>query len=236
MTLFDHSWRNESRQVLIFGTGKGAYTARRYFEWDTKHRVVGHVVDEEFATRDSFNGLPVVAIEEAVAIFAPGEVLVFVPLGAARMNGLRAEKYRALKTLGYGFVSYVHGSNQLVGRIPFGENCFIMENQSVNFDARIGNNVTVWSGCQIGDRSEIGDNVFMASHVVINGDVKVGASAYLGSNSTISNNVTIGAMSFIGANALITKDTAERSVHVVEATPATDMDSVRFAKLFGKFM
>jgi hypothetical protein len=175
--MFDHSWKGQERRVMMFGTGKGAITARRYFEWDTPHRIVGHVVDKEFAGEPTFDGFPVFTMEEAVERFPPRDVLAFVPLGAGRMNGLRAEKYAALKALGYDFISYVHASNQLAGRCEFGENCFILENQSVNFDARIGNNVVVWSGCQIGDRSVIGDHVFMASHVVVNGDVRIGPRA-----------------------------------------------------------
>ena len=66
---------------------------------------------------------------------------------------------------------------------------------------------------------------------MLNGDVTIGEYAYLGSNCNISNSVHVGRQSFIGANALITQDTAERAVHVVEATPAAGIDSLRFIKL-----
>ena len=178
-----------------------------------------------------FNGRPVIALDEVSSKFPPDDFLAFVPLGSARMNMLRAEKYELLKSLGYRFASYVHGSNQVKGRCEIGDNCFILENQSVNFDAVIGNNVVVWSGCQIGDRSRIGDHAFLAAHVVLNGDVSIGEYAYLGSNCNISNRVQIGRQSFIGANALITRDTTERAVHVVEATPAAGIDSLRFTRL-----
>jgi sugar O-acyltransferase (sialic acid O-acetyltransferase NeuD family) len=222
---------NRPRRVLIFGIGTGADTARRYIELDTPHEVVGYLVDREFLKVPTFNGCPVVAVDEAVTRFSPDDVLAFVPLGSARMNMLRAEKHQLLKSLGYRFLSYVHSSNKLEGHCKIGENCFILENQSVNFDAAIGNNVVIWSGCQIGDRSRIGDHAFLAAHVVLNGDVTVGEYAYLGSNCNISNAVRIARQSFIGANALITQDTEERSVHVVEATPAAGIDSLRFVRL-----
>jgi acetyltransferase-like isoleucine patch superfamily enzyme len=173
----------------------------------------------------------VVAVDEAVDRFPPDEFLAFVPLGSARMNLLRAEKYQLLKSLGFRFISYVHGSNRLAGHCEIGENCFILENQSVNFDAVIGDNVVIWSGCQIGDRSRVGDHAFLAAHVVLNGDVAVGEYSYLGSNCNISNSVQIGRQSFIGANALITQNTTERAVHVIEATPAAGLDSLRFVRL-----
>jgi sugar O-acyltransferase (sialic acid O-acetyltransferase NeuD family) len=219
------------RRIVIFGTGTGAETARRYFEQDSPHQIVGYLVDREFLTVPAFNGCPVVAVDDAVARFSPNDVLAFVPLGSSRMNMLRAEKYQLLKSLGYRFATYVHASNRLEGHCEIGENCFILENQSVNFDAAIGNNVVIWSGCQIGDRSRIGDHAFLAAHVVLNGDVSIGEYAYLGSNCNISNGVRIARQSFIGANALITQDTGERAVHVVEATPPAGIDSLRFVRL-----
>ena len=226
-----YTGEDRPRRIVVFGTGKGSETARRYFEHDSLHQVVGHVVDREFLTAASFNGRPVVAVDEAVAKFPPDDVLAFVPLGSSRMNMLRTEKYQLLKSLGYRFVSYVHASNRLKRHCEIGENCFILENQSVNFDAAIGNNVVIWSGCQIGDRSRIGNHAFLAAHVVLNGDVTIGEYAYLGSNCNISNGVHVGAQSFIGANALITQDTKERAVHVVEATPSAGIDSLRFIRL-----
>jgi sugar O-acyltransferase (sialic acid O-acetyltransferase NeuD family) len=219
------------RRILIFGTGTGADTARRYFERDSPHEIVGYLVDREFLTVPTFNGRPVVAVEDAVGTFSPDDVLAFVPLGSSRMNMLRAEKYQLLKSLGYRFATYIHASNRLEGHCEIGENCFILENQSVNFDAVIGNNVVIWSGCQIGDRSRIGDHAFLAAHVVLNGDVTIGEYAYLGSNCNISNGVHVAQQSFIGANALITQDTGKRAVHVVEATPAAGIDSLRFVRL-----
>ena len=226
-----YTGEDRPRRIVMFGTGAGAGTARRYFKRDSPHHIVGYIVDREFLTASSFNGRPVVAVDEAIAAFPPDEVLAFVPLGSSRMNTLRAAKYQLLKSLGYRFVTYVHASNPLKGQCEIGENCFILENQSVNFDATIGNNVVIWSGCQIGDGSRIGDHAFLAAHVVLNGDVTIGEYAYLGSNCNISNGVHVGAQSFIGANALITQDTRERAVHIVEATPAAGIDSLRFIRL-----
>lgn len=226
-----YTGEDRPRRIVIFGTGKGSDTARRYFERDSPHEIVGYLVDRAFLAVSTFNGRPVVAVDEAVAKFPPEDVLAFVPLGSARMNMLRAEKYQLLKSLGYRFVTYVHGSNQLKGHCEIGENCFILENQSVNFDAGIGNNVVIWSGCQIGDRSRIGDHAFLAAHVVLNGDVTIEEYAYLGSNCNISNGVRVARQSFIGANALITQDTKEGEVNIVEATPAAGIDSLRFIRL-----
>src|SRR5262245_25119024 len=102
----------QSKRILIFGLGRGADTARRYFEWDTSHNIVGYVVDPEYVQSAEFHGRPVVAMTNVVSTFPPADIFAFVPMGAARMNALRTEKYMALKSLGYRFVSYVHSSNR----------------------------------------------------------------------------------------------------------------------------
>lgn len=224
------------QRIVIFGIGNGADLARRCFELDTPHEIVGYVVDRDHLKASTFHDRPVVAVEDVTSAFPAAEIAAFVPLGSSRMNALRAEKYALLKSKGYKFVSYVHSSNRLSGRCTVGENCLILENQSINFDVVVGNNVVAWSGCQIGDRSRIRDHVFMAAHVVINGDVEIGESSYLGSNCTISNGVRVAPLSFIGANALISSDTKERSVYVVEQTPRLEMDSLRFTRLIRDFM
>ena len=221
----------KAHRILIFGTGRGADTARRYIQSDTPHDIVGYVVDPQYLKEQSFQGRPVVGGEKVVAAFPPGDTLAFVPMGAARMNAQRREKYELLKSLGYRFFSYVHSSNLTQGRCTIGENCFILENQSLNFETGIGDNVVMWSGCQLGDRSRIGNNAYLGAHVVINGDVEIGDATYLGSNCTISHGIRVGAESFIGANALISEHTKPGSVYVVPSTPALEIDSMRFMKL-----
>lgn len=221
----------EPKRIVIFGIGKAAATAERYFRADTPHEVVGYAVDVDYLRTDEFLGWPVVSIDSVVRRFPPSEVHAFVAMGAVRMNQLGAEKYAALKGLGYRFVSYVHSSNDIYQKGTVGENCFILEGQTTNYGCSIGNNVTMWSGCHIGDDSHVADDCFLGAHVVINGFVEVGAGSYLGSNCTISGGIRLGLQSFIGANALIAKSTADRSVHVIEAAAALEIDSLRFLKL-----
>jgi len=220
----------ERQRIVIFGVGSGAEMARRHFTADTLHEISGHIVDREHLTERTFGGLPVVIVDEATARFPPERYLAFVLLGASEMNSVRIKKYQLLKSLGYQFISFIHSSNRIASA-KFGENCFVLENQSINLDVVVGNNVVIWSGCQIGDRTKIEDNVFMASHVVLAGDSLIGESSYLGINCAVANGVKLGKRCFVGANALIASDTNEGAVHVVEPTPPLGIDSRRFAKM-----
>lgn len=219
------------KRIVIFGTGQAAATAARYFRSDTPHEIIGYTVDGEYLKTNEFLGRPVVAVEEVVRKFPPAGIYAFVPMGAAGMNAVRAAKYALLKSLGYRFVSYVHSSNDVYDKGTVGENCFILEGQTTNYDCAIGNNVMMWSGCHVGDGANIGDNCFFGAHVVVNGFVDVGSRCYLASNCTISHRVKLGPQTFVGANALISQDTSEGSVHVVQPTKSIGIDSLRFLSL-----
>ena len=52
---------------------------------------------------------------------------------------------------------------------PPGDNCFILEDNTVQPFVTIGNNVTLWSGNHIGHDSVIEDDCFISSHVVVSG-------------------------------------------------------------------
>ncbi len=137
---------------------------------------------------------------------------MFVPLGFQRMNALRAEKYLDAKAKGYRFVSYVSSHLYALEDLAVGENCFILDSQIVNLDVKIGNNVTIWSGNHLGDRTVVGDHVWISSHVSVAGDVTIGDSCFLGVSSCVSNGVTLGARTFVGANVLIAQSTQPERV------------------------
>src|SRR5262245_32187288 len=215
-------------RIVIFGCGTGADTAYRYITADTSHEVCAFTVDAAFKTDPTFHGLPVVDYETVTSRFPPDAYEMFVALGFQGMNGLRAAKYLDAKHRGYRFISYVHSGHAWLERVAIGENCFILDGQLVNLDVRIGNNVTVWSGNHIGDRTVIGDHVWISSHVTLSGDVRVGDGCFLGVNACVSNRVTLGARTFVGANTLIAKDTPEDSVFVAPAARQVPMRSDKF--------
>ena len=80
-----------------------------------------------------------------------------------------------MKSLGYELVSYVSSRCSFLSQYPPGDNCFILEDNTVQPFVRIGSNVTLWSGNHIGHDSVIGDHCFISSHVVVSGHVSIGA-------------------------------------------------------------
>ena len=200
-------------KIVVFGAGDIARLAHFYFSTDSEHQVVAFAVDSAYRTADEFQGLPLVSSDQVRHLFPPARTRMFVALSYARMNRLRAEKYAYAKTLGYDLVSYVSSRCSYLSQHRPGENCFILEDNTVQPFVTIGNNVTLWSGNHIGHDSTIADHCFISSHVVVSGHVGIGPSCFIGVNATLRNSITIGERTLIGAGAVIMKNTPPNSVY-----------------------
>lgn len=200
--------------LVIFGTGDIARLAHFYFVRDSPHDVVAFTVDGAFRNGESFRGLPLVDFETVGRHYPPDRHAMFIALSYAQMNRLRAERYGRAKELGYTLTSYVSSRCSFLTEEPIGDNCFVLEDNTVQPFVRIGNNVTLWSGNHIGHDSVIGDHCFVSSHVTIAGRGCIGAYSFLGVNATIAHQVTVAPRTLVGAGAVITKDTTEGGVYV----------------------
>jgi sugar O-acyltransferase (sialic acid O-acetyltransferase NeuD family) len=219
-------------KVVIFGIGRGADVATRYFRADSPHEIVAYTVDDAYADQKEFMGRPVIPFSRIEQEAPPSECRMLLPLGFQRMNGLRAEKYEAAKAKGYTLESYVSSRILAWERPSFGENCFILEGNVFDFDVKVGNDVVLWSANHIGDLCVIEDHVWISSHAVLSGEVTVGRRSFLGVNATVSNYVKIGPRCYIGANTLIAKDTRPDAVLVEKGTaPLEQIDSLRFLEM-----
>jgi sugar O-acyltransferase (sialic acid O-acetyltransferase NeuD family) len=210
-------------RLVIFGAGDIARLAHHYFTRDSEHQVAAFTVDQEYLKEESFLELPMVAFEGVAKRYPPQDYKMFVALSYAKMNRLRAEKYYQAKGLGYDLVSYVSNRCSLLTDYPVGDNCFILEDNTIQPFVKIGNDVTLWSGNHIGHDSIIDDHCFLASHIVVSGHVHIHSYCFIGVNATLRNSITIARETLIGAGAVIMKDTVERGVYLPER-----------AKLFSK--
>ena len=211
--------------VVIFGTGLLAEVVHFYFTKDTSHKVVAFTADRGFVNSKEFRGLPVVPFDEVEKRFPPKEYGMFVAIGYNKLNKVRASKYEEAKRKGYKLITYISSKSVLWGDTEIGDNCLILENQTVQPFVKIGNDVTIWSGNHIGHHTSIGDHCFIASHVVISGNVKIGSYCFLGVNSTIRDGIKIANECVIGAGALVMGDTKEKGVYVGRQAELLSTDS-----------
>lgn len=217
--------------VIIFGTGQIGEIAHFYLTHDSPYSIRGFTVDGAYIKEDTFCGLSVVPFEEVKRVFSPDEYGMFIAVSYANVNRIRAEKYLHAKKEGYKCVTYLSSRATTWPGIEVGENCFILEDNTIQPFVRIGNNVTLWSGNHIGHHSVIGDNCFIASHVVISGGVQIGDNSFVGVNATIRDHVKIGKECVIGAGAVILADTKEREVYFAARSELSKVPSNRLRSI-----
>jgi sugar O-acyltransferase (sialic acid O-acetyltransferase NeuD family) len=219
------------KPLVIFGLGDIAQLANFYFSTDSNYEIVAFTVDVAYMTATQFCGLPVVPFEELANRYAPGEYEIFLALSYSDINRVRREKYLAAKAMGYRIASYVSSHATVLNDGHIGENCFILEDNTIQPFVKIGNNVTLWSGNHIGHHSTIHDHCFIASHVVVSGGVEIGESCFVGVNATLRDHIKIGDKCVIGAGALLLKDVGPNGVFLCAATDRAKAPSSRLRKI-----
>jgi len=194
-------------KIIIFGIQDFAELAHYYLENDSEHEVVAFCVNEQYLPEIKlFKGLPIVAFETIEIEYPISKFKFFAPMAPNRMNKLRKEVYDAIKGKGYEFISYVSSKAILFDNM-IGDNCFILENNTIQPFTSIGDNVILWSGNHIGHHSVIKDHVMFTSHVVLSGHCTVESYSTLGVNATIRDGLTIAEGTFVAMAASIIKNT-----------------------------
>jgi sugar O-acyltransferase (sialic acid O-acetyltransferase NeuD family) len=219
------------REIVIFGTGDVAELASFYFTQNSEFEVAGFTVDKAYLSQGEFCGRPLVPFEDVAAAFPPEHFGFFVAISYTKLNAVRAEKVASARAKGYRLVSYLSRQATVFPGFELNENCFILEDNTIQPFARIGANVTLWSGNHIGHHSVVEDNVFIASHVVVSGGVKIGAGSFVGVNVTIRDHVIIGQKCVLGAGALILEDQPDFSVVAPRGSERSHVPSTRLRRL-----
>lgn len=217
--------------IIIFGAGEIAELADFYFTHDSEYEVAAFTVDEAYLKDAEFKGRPVVPFERIAETHPPDRYGFFAALSYAKLNAVRADKLAAARALGYRAVSYLSSKASVFPGFVLRDNCFILEDNTIQPFAKVGENVTLWSGNHIGHHSVIGDNVFIASHVVVSGGVTIGDGSFLGVNVTLRDHVAIGAKCVLGAGALVLEDQPDFAVVAPRGTERAKVPSNRLRGL-----
>ncbi len=204
----------EKEKLVIVGAGETAELAYEYFTYDSNCEVVAFCAEKAHIKKDSLFGLPVVPFEDIANLYSPNKYKLFVAVSFTQLNRVRTRLYQQAKTKGYAFASYVSSKAFVWRNVQIGENCFILENNVLQYHVKIGNNVTLWSGNHIGHRAVIGDNCFISSQVTISGFCEVGVNCFIGVNACIADGKRIAQDCVVGAGAVVLHDTFPGLVYV----------------------
>lgn len=200
-------------KVVIFGIRDFAELAYYYLTHDSNHQVCAFCVNEEYLPdQKEFFGLPVVSLEQVETVFSPQEYCFFAPMSGHKMNRSRAAIYHEIKRKGYTCISYISSKVSRFNN-TIGENCFILEDNTLQPFTNIGNNVVLWSGNHIGHHGRIHDHVMFTSHVVMSGHCIVEPYSFFGVNATLRDGITIAEGSLIAMSASVTASTEPWNIY-----------------------
>jgi len=215
------------KPLVIVGDGEFAEIACEYFTHDSTHQVVGFAVEQKYMSKESLFGRPVVPFEEIETRFPVAEHAVFVAVTFTQLNRVRARLFAATREKGYRISRYVSSRAFVWHDVTLGDNCFVFENNVLQYQVKVGDNVVLWSGNHVGHRSIIRDHCFLSSHVVVSGYCDIGESCFLGVNATLHDHVKVARDCVIGAGAVISKDTQPGQVYKgpknAEASPVSSL-------------
>ena len=195
-----------NKPLIIFGSAEVAELAKFYFVNDSNRKVIAFTVDDEYVAEASFCGLPMLPFSEISARYPAEAFDMHIAISYGNLNRLRQEKYNQAKAAGYALASYVCSKSTTWPDLQIGDNCFILEDQTIQPTVRIGNNVMMWSGNHIGHGVQIADHTYVSSHVVISGHCSIGRRCFLGVNATLKDFCNVGDDCFIAMGAEVGRD------------------------------
>lgn len=198
----------KDRKLILLGDSAFAEVAYEYFTHDSPFEVVAFAVERAYRTKAELFGLPVVAVEDLPARYAPADHWFYAAVVYTQLNRLRARLYGTAKALGYRPASYVSPRAFVWRNVEIGEHCFVFEDNVLQPFVKLGDDVVLWSGNHIGHHSTVGDHCFISSHVVVSGFCDIGPNCFVGVNATFGNNITVGADCLVGAGAVVVKSVA----------------------------
>ena len=220
-------------KIFIFGNGEFAELAKYYFENDDKYsgiKIEGFCVSDDQYKDKTFLNLPVVPMNEVERVYPKDQFNGFIAISYKKLNENRKNIFINFKDKGYKLESFI-SSESHNANFAHGENCFILENQSIQKNVSIGNNVFIWSSNHIGHSSSIQDNVYISSKVCLGGRVTVGQNSFLGMNSTISDGVTIGKKVFVSMGSVITKSIKDECIVIEDQSKIINQEDKIYEKL-----
>lgn len=196
--------------VVIFGAGNAAELLTFHLRRIGEHNVVGYTVDADRLDADTFEGRPLVPWENLEAQFPPSQVQLFAPIGYAKLNTIRQQRFSDGRSRGYRFITFIHPNASYYGT-PIGENCLVLEGTYIQPFSEIGDNVMIW-GAKIGHHTRIADHCFLTSAVVM-ANSSLAARCFV-SFSAVADGLSIGEACVIARRAYVTQSLPANTVVV----------------------
>lgn len=214
----------KTKKVVVFGLLDTALLAQHYLTHDSEYEVVAFTANSSYMKEPFLNGLPVVAFEEVETLYSPDDYYFFAPMTGRRMNTDRESIYNQAKAKGYRFITYVN-SKACTFDSQIGENCFILENCTVQLFATVADNVVLWTGAMVGHHCTIKPHVFGAPNSVFLGHTVIESYCFVGANSTIREYTTLAQGTMVAMGSVVVSNTEAWGMY--KGNPARKRENMR---------
>lgn len=221
---------SQPKDIVLVGTGKMSEVISVYLEEFSELTIVGYTVDRCFYGDPTFRKRPLVPWDELASHFPPDQVRLLGPLTYQRLNSIRRDRYLEAKNCGYQFASFLHPDNHIMTN-DIGDNCIVLENNTIQPFCRIGSNTILWSSNHIGHHSTIGSHCFIASQVGIAGNCTIGDECHISGQVGIVHGVKIGNRCALLNAAGVSRDLPDDSVIVGQQSDIKPYPSSRIIHL-----
>jgi sugar O-acyltransferase (sialic acid O-acetyltransferase NeuD family) len=218
------------RKLYIFGAQSFAQVCHHLFTTDSPYEVAGFTVDAKYREQSTRCGLPVIAYEEFRERVSPAEADVFVAVGVAKINALRAEKVDQVQRDGYRLASFLSSSSAVGKEFVLEPNTMIMDHVLIQPQVRVGRNSIIWLGSLLAFQSNIGSHCWITS-ARIGHATAVGDYTFVGLNATIASFVHVGRHNVIGAAAAILQNTKDYAVYRGPRSKPSRVSSLRLRNI-----
>jgi sugar O-acyltransferase (sialic acid O-acetyltransferase NeuD family) len=219
-----------TRELVLFGTGKIGQVLHAYLARDSRFRLAGFTVQDEYLSGDSYLGLPACPFSKVREVFPPERFGMLVAMGYHDLNSRRADICGQAKALGYQLESYVDPDATVFDSVQVGENCIVLDKAIIQPYACIGDGTCVFSGAVVAHHTRVGAYCWITSGSVLGGNSAVGDFTFIGLGAVIGHNISVGRRNFLGAGALVTRSTQDNEVYVTQATPKYRLTSEQFQR------
>lgn len=189
--------------LYIIGAGDvGGFIAYHTNEMGS-YELKGFLDDDESKKHQTYYGLPVIgSVDTLLDIRSPLAVVIAIanPITKKRI----VEKLKNQSNII--FPNFIHPTVWIGQKSTIGQGCIIYPGTTINFEAEIGNFVTINMNVAVGHNCCFSDYTTLSPGVNCGGFTVLEESSFLGIGATIIQSVKVGKEVIIGAGAVIIRD------------------------------
>jgi len=194
------------KRLAIFGCGgfgrEVLQLVRDINEKKATWTCCGFIVDPDYATESSVQGLPVLGGIEWLTSNPDRSVVVAIGSSAARHKITNKIALNCANS----FASLVHPGAWVGSHVDIGAGSLICAGAVITTDIRIGKHVLVNISATIGHDAILKEFVTLNPGVNVSGNVTLSEGAEVGTGAVIIPKCVVGKWSIIGAGSVVTKD------------------------------